>query len=180
MSRALDSATRPSPAGLTALPSPISTATLIIGVGTPLATSESTRVAINPSSIQWSVVSDRVNTQAGSSRTLMVGRPRTSLVLDSALDELASDSVFVRGQEEGGSIRELARAAAGAAGTSVLVNPTPSDDPSHDSDGPSAGLSNVLMAAGLVGLGGLVAAKNPKGRSRSSQKRSHTFGPRIR
>ena len=125
------------------------------------------------------MVSDQVNARAGSSQTLVVGRPRTSLVLDSALDELAADSVLERGQKDGGSIRELARAAVGAAGTSVLVNPNPQDDSSRDSDGPWAGLSNVLMAAGLLGLGGLLA-RNPKARSWSSKKRSHKFGPRIR
>jgi hypothetical protein len=198
-SAALNSATQPGSAGLTAMPSASSTATLTLGVATPLNTSTFTQVATSflpqagaTQQSAGSAARPDVHSQTGwwhsvaitqtgrpAQRHRILADPRTSLVLDAALEALASDAVLLRGQEDGGTISEQARASVEAAGTTVLVNPNPQDDSSRDTDGPSAGLSNVLMAAGLLGLRGL-AAKTPKARSRSSRKRSHKFGPRIR
>jgi hypothetical protein len=120
---------------------------------------------------------------ADSSQGLVVGRRRISPVLDSALDALASDPILVHGQEDGGTIRDLARATAGGVRSTVrvLIDPTPQDnDPFCDAGSAPAGLSHVAMAVGFAGFGaGLLAARNRRARSLSLRKRSLTFGPRA-
>jgi hypothetical protein len=112
----------------------------------------------------------------GHDRLVPTGR-QVGIVLDSALDELASDSVLLRGYEDGGSLTELAAGSAGVAQDSVLVNLTPQED----SDGSTTRLSGLLMAGGFVGLGaGLLAARKPKDQNGSPQRRRFQFRPRVR
>jgi hypothetical protein len=108
----------------------------------------------------------------------ILAAPRTSLVLDSALDELATE-LSVRGVD--GLLDDSALPWADGADTSVLVNPRPQDDPSSESAGSTARLADILLAAGFVGFGaGLVAARKPKAKNLSAKRSVLQFKPRAR
>ena len=129
-------------------------------------------IATNPSRSQSSVAS----AQASSSRSLVVTRPRTGVVLDFALDQLALD-LGMRGVGE--SVIDEAPAGAVASATLVRVD---TDLPPDSSDGSTSKgrLSNILMAAGFVGFSaGLVAATKPKAKSPSAERSVRSFLRRL-
>jgi hypothetical protein len=113
-------------------------------------------------------------------RPILAG-PRTGVVLDSALDEVAFDTVLLRGQEDGGNIGDLARAVAGVTDTAVLVDPRPQDDLSGVSEGSSVRLTDLMVAVGFCGFGsGLWIARKSKARSSFPRKGFFKFKPRAR
>jgi hypothetical protein len=186
-----------SPVGRTTLASPSITATRTIQIGTPSSAFPLTRIATNRLSSPWSVVRGQRSAPGGQvgaetdweyaiavsptasrdhDRLVPTGR-QIGIVLDSALEELASDSVLLRGYEDGGGLTDLAAGSAGVAKDSVLVNMTPQED----SDGSTTRLSGLFMAGGFVGLGaGLLAARKPKDQNGSPQRRRFQFRPRVR
>jgi hypothetical protein len=111
---------------------------------------------------------------------LVLPEPRTGPVLDSALHELAADAVLLRGEENGGSISDLALTTAGAADAPLLINPPQHQDPQGEYTEPSARLSDILLAAGFCSFGaGLMAAGNPKVKNLPSKRRFLKFRPRV-
>jgi hypothetical protein len=108
-----------------------------------------------------------------------VRRPRAGLVLDSALDELASD-LGVRGVGE--TVVDGALSGSVASATLVRVDAAPPHDASGESDGSTSSerLSSILMAAGFVGLGaGLMAARKPKAKGQSAKRSVLAFRPKV-
>jgi len=158
---------------------------------------------------QWSVASGQVNAQAGSGewgasegrRTegggwrkdrspipSGISLPSSALpkweVLDSVLDELASDPE-VRGAGCGvrgvpGTITVLTLRLAGVADPAVPTDSMPRQNRTQKSAGARTWLTDILLAAGFCGSGaGMLAARKRRPKSLSDQRGFLKFGPRI-
>jgi hypothetical protein len=104
-------------------------------------------------------------------RNLATARPRTILVSDSVLDELAADLALVRGYAPDGTTYVSTLSESGVGGDSVVIESTSRPATEQQSDDSTPRLESLVMAAGFSGFAAnLFAARKWTSKSKKEKR----------